>query len=87
MSTHVVLYTKPGCGPCMGMKAALERVGIAFEIVDLSTNEAALRRVRELGYQQAPVVDAGSLHWSGMRPDKVHELATRLALEPAGVNA
>jgi glutaredoxin-like protein NrdH len=35
--------------------------------------------VKELGYLQAPVVITDEDHWSGFRPDKISELAARLA--------
>ena len=40
---------------------------------------AALEQVKALGYLQAPVVIADEDHWSGFRPDKIDELASRLA--------
>lgn len=54
---------------------ALDTKGIAYEVVDLSEDDAALALVQELGYMQAPVVVAGSDHWSGFRPDKIQGLA------------
>ena len=41
--------------------------------------EAAAAQVKELGYLQAPVVITDEDHWSGFRPDKIAELASRLA--------
>ena len=40
---------------------------------------AALEQVKALGYLQAPVVITDEDHWSGFRPDKIDELASRLA--------
>lgn len=40
---------------------------------------AAIEQVKSLGYVQAPVVITDEDHWSGFRPDKIDELATRLA--------
>jgi glutaredoxin-like protein NrdH len=39
---------------------------------------AALEHVKSLGYLQAPVVVTDEDHWSGFRPDKIDELASRL---------
>ena len=39
----------------------------------------ALEQVKALGYLQAPVVITDEDHWSGFRPDKIDELAARLA--------
>ena len=53
--------------------------GIDYEILDLSEDPAALEHVKSLGYLQAPVVITDEDHWSGFRPDKIDELAARLA--------
>ena len=48
-------------------------------MLDVSQDEQALAHVKELGYLQAPVVITDEDHWSGFRPDKIAELAERLA--------
>ena len=48
-------------------------------MLDLSEDQTALETVKELGYLQAPVVVTDGDHWSGFRPDKIDELAGRLA--------
>lgn len=72
MNTHVVLYTKQGCGPCAALEGALRRAEIDYEKVDLSANEEARQHLQALGYQQAPVIIAGNLHWSGINPEKLN---------------
>ena len=72
----ITLYTKPNCGPCTGTKRAFESKGIAFEEQQAIDH---IDTLRELGYQQAPVVvvtegDAIRDHWSGLRPDKIEAL-------------
>ena len=69
------VYSRPGCGQCTATVRALDSHEISFTLVDLSQDPAAVLRVRELGYQQVPVVVAGSDHWSGFRPDKISQLA------------
>jgi glutaredoxin-like protein NrdH len=71
----VTVYSKPSCVQCTATYRALDTKGIAYEVVDLSEDDAALALVQELGYMQAPVVVAGSDHWSGFRPDKIQGLA------------
>ena len=44
-----------------------------------TTGENALEQVKALGYLQAPVVITDEDRWSGFRPDKISELADRLA--------
>lgn len=72
----VKLYSKPACMQCRATQKALDKTGITYEIIDLSTNEDAFNHVTQLGYVQAPVVEAGEQHWSGFRPEKIKELAT-----------
>ncbi|WGD37117.1 glutaredoxin-like protein NrdH [Lysinibacter sp. HNR] len=75
----ITVYTKPSCVQCTATYRALDKKGIDYEILDLSVDEKALETVKELGYLQAPVVVADDEHWSGFRPDKIDELASRLA--------
>ncbi|GAA1780191.1 MULTISPECIES: glutaredoxin-like protein NrdH [Leucobacter] len=75
----ITVYTKPSCVQCTATYRALDSKGIEYEVLDLSQDEAALQAVKELGYLQAPVVVADDEHWSGFRPDKISELANRLA--------
>ena len=75
----VMVYTKPACVQCNATYRALDSKGIEYEVLDLSVDENALAQVKELGYLQAPVVITDEDHWSGFRPDKIAELAGRLA--------
>ena len=75
----VTVYTKPSCVQCNATYRALDSKGIEYEVLDLSIDENALAQVKELGYLQAPVVITDEGHWSGFRPDKIDELASRLA--------
>ncbi|GEK87072.1 glutaredoxin-like protein NrdH [Microbacterium aerolatum] len=75
----ITVYTKPSCVQCNATYRALDAKGIEYEIHDLSEDAAALEQVKALGYMQAPVVVTDAGHWSGFRPDKIDELAARLA--------
>lgn len=75
----ITVYTKPSCVQCTATYRALDSKGIEYEVLDVSTDEQALEAVKSLGYMQAPVVITDDDHWSGFRPDKINELATRLA--------
>ena len=75
----ITVYTKPACVQCNATYRALDSKGIEYEVTDLSEDPAALEQVKSLGYMQAPVVVADEEHWSGFRPDKINELAARLA--------
>lgn len=75
----ITVYTKPSCVQCTATYRALDSKGIEYDVLDLSQDEAALETVKGLGYLQAPVVVTDDEHWSGFRPDKISELAGRLA--------
>ena len=76
MNTPLTIYTVPFCVQCTMTKRALDRVGIPYIAIDLTTDQDGLELVRELGYTAAPVVTAGQEHWSGFRPDKIATVAT-----------
>ncbi|CCI82768.1 Glutaredoxin-like protein nrdH [Corynebacterium otitidis ATCC 51513] len=71
----ITLYTKPACMQCNATKKALDRAGLDYEQVDVSTDDEARDYVLALGYLQAPVVEADGEHWSGFRPERIKALA------------
>lgn len=75
----IIVYTKPSCVQCNATYRALDAKGIVYEVRDVTQDEEALELTKRLGYMQAPVVVAGDDHWSGFQPDKIAELAGRLA--------
>jgi glutaredoxin-like protein NrdH len=76
MSAKVTVYSKPACVQCEATKKALDRAGIEYDVVDVTTDPDALAYITtELGYRQAPVVVAEHAHWSGFRPDQIRALA------------
>lgn len=80
MKQHkVVLYGQLGCGPCVAVKASLDRAGIVYEYVDVTASPEALEHVKALGYQHTPVIETEDDHWTDFRPDKVAALATMAA--------
>lgn len=86
----VTVYSKPLCVQCTATYRALDRVGIPYEIVDVSADSEAMAFVKELGHQQAPVVyveypATGAVdHWSGFQPGR---LAALEAARPAPLDA
>ncbi|AHG47010.1 glutaredoxin [Rhizobium leguminosarum bv. trifolii CB782] len=71
----ITVYSKPACVQCTATYRALDRMGVDYDIVDISQDAEALDRVRSLGYMQAPVVIAGERHWAGFRPDMISALS------------
>ncbi|MCC8383893.1 glutaredoxin-like protein NrdH [Photorhabdus laumondii subsp. laumondii] len=74
----ITIYSKPDCVQCSATYQALSRRNIPYQIVDLTENLQALATIRAMGYQQIPVVVAGTQHWSGFRPDKINALIENL---------
>lgn len=73
--TAVTIYTSPGCVQCNATFRALDKAGVTYSTVDISTDPYAAEKLRELGHFQAPVVITETDQWSGFRPDKISELA------------
>ncbi|SMR83494.1 ribonucleoside-diphosphate reductase class Ib glutaredoxin subunit [Aliiroseovarius halocynthiae] len=71
----IIVYSKPACVQCTATTRALDAKGVDYNVVDLTQDDAAMARVTDLGYRQAPVVVAGADHWSGFRPDMIAQLA------------
>ncbi|MBV9351528.1 MAG: redoxin NrdH [Mycobacterium sp.] len=71
----ITVYTKPACVQCTATYKALDKQGIVYETVDITLDSEARDYVMALGYLQAPVVVAGTQHWSGFRPDRIKALA------------
>ena len=79
----ITVYSKPSCVQCNATYRALTKKGIDYTVVDVTEDSAAYDHVVGLGYQQVPVVETGSDHWSGFRPDKIAELAESAAASVA----
>lgn len=73
----VTVYTKPACVQCNATYKALDKQGIAYDVVDITEVPEARDYVMALGYLQAPVVVAGNDHWSGFRPDRIKLLSKK----------
>jgi glutaredoxin-like protein NrdH len=72
---EVTVYSTPSCVQCKQTYRELDKKGIAYKVVDLAQDDAAMSRVRGLGYSQAPVVEVGDKMWAGFRPDLIKTLA------------
>jgi glutaredoxin-like protein NrdH len=76
----LTIYTKPsGCFGCSKTKQKFVEAGLAFQEVDVTSNEAAFEYItEELGYSQVPVVvyDRGGTenHWSGLDPARIAQI-------------
>ncbi len=71
----ITVYSKPSCVQCTATRRALDKQGLAYDVVDISQDDEARDYVMALGYLQAPVVVAGDDHWSGFRPGRIEALS------------
>ncbi len=85
------IYTKPNCVQCTATKRAFDRLGVPYDLVDVSGDETARQRLAALGYQSVPVVicQSPAAQWSGFRPDRISALANQAigALDATAVSA
>ncbi|MGU3438264.1 glutaredoxin-like protein NrdH [Actinomycetes bacterium M1A6_2h] len=71
----ITVYTKPNCVQCEATYRALDKAGIDYRSVDITTDPEGRDYVMALGHLQAPVVVIDQdTHWSGYRPDRITEL-------------
>lgn len=71
----ITIYTKNNCMQCTATKNIMDKQGLAYQLINLDDEPAAIDNLKALGYRQLPVVMADSDHWSGFRPDKLMRLA------------
>jgi glutaredoxin-like protein NrdH len=78
----ITVYSQPGCQPCIGVKRWLDRRGIAYRWVDVTTSPADAQAIRALGYTGTPVTIVSNgdpetdIHWQGFNPDFLNRYCT-----------
>lgn len=72
---QIKVYSTPSCIQCEMTKKLLDKNGIRYEEVDLSSDTQALAEIQELGYQSAPVVITDNDSWSGFRLEKIQKIS------------
>lgn len=70
----ITVYSKPSCVQCHATYKALDRLQLEYSVIKISEHPESEEYVRSLGYFQAPIVVAGTDHWSGFRPDRIKAL-------------
>lgn len=79
----LIVYTKPGCGYCANAKDYLKGLGIIFEEVDITKNNAARERILAAGHKTLPVIYAGDKQlvpggFTGLKTMRKEEILERL---------
>ncbi|HFI0463504.1 TPA: glutaredoxin-like protein NrdH [Streptococcus suis] len=73
---NVTVYSKPNCMQCNFTKKFLEDNAVQYTLIDVYEDQAALDRVKSLGFQSLPVVEIeGEEPFFGFRPDRLAVLA------------
>ena len=86
---EITVYSKPRCPQCDATARLLNRMGAPYTKVDVTEDDVAYAFVKNMGYQQVPVVvvryrhantdgergDSIVEHWSGFNPDRVKRVA------------
>jgi glutaredoxin-like protein NrdH len=70
----VTVYTKPACVQCDATKRTLDKLGVAYEAIDVTANQDAYDMLVEKGFRAMPVVNADDEWWSGFNPEKINGL-------------
>lgn len=75
---EVTVYTKSGCVQCSATTALMDRLGIDYELVDISNNPRIVAFLQGEGHKSLPVVFVGyeedTDSWCGFRPDLIKKL-------------
>ena len=79
--TTITVYTKPNCQPCRATKRWLDKRGIEYRTVDVTTSPDDLAAIKALDYEGVPVtiVSKGDpetdIHWHGFHPEYLTKYA------------
>lgn len=77
----ITLYTTPQCMQCRMTAQWLDKAGIEYQTVDLSTSPGDMAAVKAMGYSSAPVVFAEAAgwsdHWAGFQPARLMAAVNR----------
>jgi len=72
---NITIYTKPGCVQCGAAQRHMQKLGLDYEVVDLTQSPNDLTAIISLGYLEAPVTitthNGQDTHWGGYQPNKI----------------
>ena len=67
----VTVYTKPACVQCDATKRTLDKLGIAYNTIDITLDAEAFEKIIDMGFKAAPVVITDNDAWAGFNPEKL----------------
>lgn len=85
MSRLITVYTQPLCQPCKAVKRWLDKRGIEYAAVDVTTSPDDAAALKALGYATTPVIIVSNgdpetdLHFQGFNPDYMERYCTEKA--------
>lgn len=69
----VVVYTQPGCGPCMMVKGFLKNKGVEFEERNIREKQEYYNELINDGYRTTPVTYVDGKVIAGFDPEKLEK--------------
>lgn len=76
----ITVYSKPACVQCKATIRHLDKLDVNYKVIDITVDDDARSYIMEdLGYVQAPVVVAGTDHWSGFRPERITDAVNSMS--------
>ena len=81
--TNVTVYSQPGCMPCKMTIRQLEKLGIPYTLIDITTDPDAAARLQAGGWRTTPVVKVSrggdvAAVWSGFRWEALKALGAQV---------
>lgn len=75
---EITVYSKRNCPACEATKTLMDRLGIEYDLIDISNTPGIAAFLQREGYKSLPVVfvdhDEDTDSWEGFRPDLIKQL-------------
>ena len=68
---ELTVYTTPNCPGCKMTRRQLDKAGVAYEAVDLSSRPDLVEQFRAEGLRQAPIIEVDGQRTAGFNPDRI----------------
>lgn len=80
---NVTVYSQPGCMPCTMTMRQLDKLGVAYTSIDITTDPDAASRLQAGGWRTTPVVSVSRRGdvvavWSGFRWGAIKALGAQV---------
>jgi len=70
-----ILWTQPGCGPCIAAARMLDAAGVHYVKMDASLADSWRVSMWRGKRWSTPIIEAGALFFQGADPDRIAALA------------